>query len=59
MVDFDGEDDYVQLQVNSLKGLSSHLMPQNKNPSTRKKRWSDHCGRSVTSPVFAVPHLSI
>lgn len=53
LIEFDGEDDYVHLLVNyppkvavsklvnSLKGVSSHLIRKKNFPSIRKKLWGD------------------
>jgi len=60
LVEFDGEDDHVHLLVNyppkmtvsklvnSLKGVSSHLIRKKDYPSIRKKLW----GRALWSPSY-------
>jgi len=60
LVEFDGEDDHVHLLVNyppkmtvsklvnSLKGVSSHLIRKKNYPSIRKKLW----GRALWSPSY-------
>ena len=60
LVEFDGEDDHVRLLVNyppkvtisklvnSLKGVSSHLIRKKDYPSIRKKLW----GRALWSPSY-------
>ena len=60
LVEFDGEEDYVHLLVNyppkvavsklvnSLKGVSSHLIRKEDYPSIRKKLW----GRALWSPSY-------
>ena len=60
LVEFDGEDDHVHLLVNyppkvsvsklvnSLKGVSSHLIRKKKYPSIRKKLW----GGALWSPSY-------
>ena len=60
LVEFDGEDDYVHLLVNyppkvavsklvnSLKGVSSHLIRKKDYPSVRKKLW----GKALWSPSY-------
>jgi putative transposase len=60
LIEFDGEDDHVHLLVNyppkvsvsklvnSLKGVSSHLIRKKKYPSIRKKLW----GGALWSPSY-------
>jgi len=60
LVEFDGEDDHVHLLVNyppkvavsklvnSLKGVSSHLIRKKNYPSIRKKLW----GNALWSPSY-------
>lgn len=60
LVEFDGEDDHVHLLVNyppkvtisklvnSLKGVSSHLIRKKDYPSIRKKLW----GGALWSPSY-------
>ena len=60
LVEFDGEDDHVQLLVNyppkvsvsalvnSLKGVSSRMIRQKNYPSIRKKLW----GAALWSPSY-------
>lgn len=60
LVEFDGEDDHVHLLVNyhpkvavsalvnSLKGVSSRMIRQNKYPTIRKKLW----GGALWSPSY-------
>src|SRR5271154_301980 len=60
LVEFDGEDDHVHLLVNyppkvavsklvnSLKGVSSHLIRKKDYPSIRKKLW----GKALWSPSY-------
>jgi len=60
LVEFDGEEDYVHLLVNyppkvavsklvnSLKGVSSHLIRKKDYPSIRKKLW----GKALWSPSY-------
>ena len=60
LVEFDGEDDHVHLLVNyppkvavsklvnSLKGVSSHLIRKKDHPSIRKKLW----GGALWSPSY-------
>jgi REP-associated tyrosine transposase len=60
LVEFDGEDDHVHLLVNyppkvtvsklvnSLKGVSSHLIRKMHYPSIRNKLW----GRALWSPSY-------
>jgi putative transposase len=60
LVEFDGEDDHVHLLVNyppkmtvsklvnSLKGVSSHLIRKKNYPSIRKKLW----GGALWSPSY-------
>ena len=60
LVEFDGEDDHVHLLVNyppkvavsklvnSLKGVSSHLIRKRDYPSVRKKLW----GGALWSPSY-------
>ena len=60
LVEFDGEDDHVQLLVNylpkvsvsslvnSLKGVSSRMIRQKRYPSIRKKLW----GGALWSPSY-------
>ncbi len=60
LVEFDGEDDHVHLLinyppkvavsklVNSLKGVSSHLIRKKDYPSVRKKLW----GKALWSPSY-------
>ena len=60
LVEFDGEDDHVHLLVNyppkvsvsklvnSLKGVSSHLIRKKKYPNIRKKLW----GGALWSPSY-------
>jgi putative transposase len=60
LVEFDGEDDHVHLLVNyppkvavsklvnSLKGVSSHLIRKKDHPSIRKKLW----GKALWSPSY-------
>ena len=60
LVEFDGEEDHVHLLVkyppkvavsklvNSLKGVSSHLIRKKDYPSIRKKLW----GKALWSPSY-------
>jgi putative transposase len=60
LVEFDGEEDHVHLLVNyppkvavsklvnSLKGVSSHLIRKKNYPSIRKKLW----GEALWSPSY-------
>jgi len=60
LVEFDGEDDHVHLLVNyppkvaismlvnSLKGLSSHMIRKNNYPSITKRLW----GGTLWSPSY-------
>jgi len=60
LIEFDGEEDHVHLLVNyppkvavsklvnSLKGVSSHLIRKKNYPSIRKKL----CGRALWSPSY-------
>ena len=60
LVEFDGEDDHVHLLVNyppkvaisklvnSLKGVSSHLLRKKNFPTIRKKLW----GNALWSPSY-------
>ena len=72
LIEFDGEDDHVHLLVNyppkaavsklvnSLKGVSSHLIRKKKYLSIRNKLWAMLCGHPVILLVVAVePQLHL